>query len=72
MSEQFEPAARAELVAMYAGMAMQGLIAANTRLSNTSLAICAVNQGNELVNALEAHHSAADAANVAVITDVVA
>lgn len=72
MAEQFAPAARAELVAMYAGMAMQGLIAANTSLSNESLAICAVNQGSELVNALEAHHSAADAANAAVITDVAA
>lgn len=58
MGDQFTPEARAELVSMFTGMAMQGLLA-NTGccLSNPALADAAVGIATDTVNALAKWHA---------------
>lgn len=71
MAEHFTPEARAELLAMYSGMALQGLLG-RADLDSDNVGDDAVAYANSLVDALEAHHAKAAAADAAVITDVAA
>lgn len=56
----FEPAARAELLAMFTGMALQGILAnsAHATLGKSVIAAEAVDAADAAVSALEAHHQA--------------
>lgn len=55
----FSPEARAELLAMYTGMAMQGLLQGGTDMSDDHLADAAVKQADATVSALERFHARA-------------
>lgn len=52
----FSPEARAELLAMYTGMAMQGILTVDVLDRPESVAKAAVAQANATVDALEAYH----------------
>jgi len=69
MAEHFTPEARAELLAMYSGMALQALITRRD-LDGEEVGDFAVVYANVLVDALEAHHAKAAAADASVVTDV--
>ena len=71
MADHFTPEARAELLAMYAGMAMQGLLHRHD-VHGEDIGHVAVTYANILVDALEAHHAKAAAADASVVTDVAA
>lgn len=55
----FSPEARAELLAMYTGMAMQGILMANVLDRPENIGQAAVAQANATIDALEAYHRAA-------------
>ncbi len=65
MNTHFTPEARAELLAMYAGMALQGLLNRED-MNSDRVANYAVDYAVDLVDALERHHAAA-----AVVTEAV-
>lgn len=69
MNDTFSPEARAELLAMYTGMAMQGLLAQGIS-DATCVAVLAVDQADATVTALEAWHSRAALLNASVVSDV--
>jgi hypothetical protein len=57
MGDKFTPEARAELLAMYTGMAMQGLLMGDAALSDEYIANAAVRQAAATVDALERFHA---------------
>jgi len=60
MGDQFSPEQRAELISMYTGMAMQGLMASG--MNDEGIARTAVATAVTTVNELEAYHYARAAA----------